>query len=353
TSGGLFITPGALQPQFAGGNCPIRGGCSCPLEFGFCPARCGPTQTPAPCSDAFVTKISADGSVVLYSTYFGSAADDTLEGANDITLDQAGNVYLTGYGKLSATAGAVQLGGGDGFLAKLTLGARNATVATVSAASYLGPQLAQESLAVGFLDAFGAGAESLRARVRDSGGTERDAQVFFSGFGQINFQIPPETAIGDALVNVTSGGAVIANGALQVVKVAPGVFSADASGGGLVAAVALRQKPDNTQIYESIIRFDPALNKIVAVPIDLGPDGDRVFLAIFGTGWRFRSSETAAKVMIGGVEVPALYVGLQGTFKGVDQINVELTRALAGKGEVDLEVMVDSKMTNTTRVNIK
>jgi len=37
----------------------------------------------------------------------------------------------------------------------------------------------------------------------------------------------------------------------------------------------------------------------------------------------------------------------------VDQINVELTRTLAGKGEVDLEVMVDGKVANKTRVNIK
>src|SRR5262249_24198446 len=111
--------------------------------------------------------------------------------------------------------------------------------------------------------------------------------------------------------------------------VAPGVFSADASGGGLVAAVAQRQKPDGAVTYEAIVRFDPAVNKFVAIPIDLGPDGDHVFLSIFGTGWRFRSSETAAKVKVGGVEVPVLYVGLQPTLEGVDQINVELTRTLA------------------------
>src|SRR5262245_6655674 len=352
---GYPVTPGALQSGFAGGPCvtpmPV---CSCPLKFGFCPLRCQllPPPNTSTCTDAFVSKINADGTALLYSTYLGSATTTLSEIATDITLDAAGNVYVIGIADLPATPGAFQ-SSGSGFIAKLTIGARSTAVAAVSAASYQGPQLAQESLAVGFLDAFGAGAENLRARVRDSAGTERDAQVFFSGFGQVNFQIPPETVIGDALVKVTSGGGVIASGALQVVKVAPGVFSVDASGGGLVAAVALRQKPDNTQTYEPIIRFDPTLNKIVAIPIDLGPDGDRVFLAIFGTGWRFRSSETAAKVVVGGVEVPVLYVGAQGTFRGVDQINVELTRALTGKGEVDLEVMVDGKAANTTRVDIK
>lgn len=78
-----------------------------------------------------------------------------------------------------------------------------------------------------------------------------------------------------------------------------------------------------------------------------------MFLAIFGTGWRFRSSETSGKVKIGGVDLPVLYIGLQPTLFGVDQINVELTRNLAGKGEVDLEVMVDDKVANRTRVTIK
>ncbi len=354
TSGGLFVTPGALQPQFAGGNCPIVSGCRCPLEFGACPARCvpGPTDSGI-CSDAFVAKISADGTAVLYSTYLGSVADQTIEVTNDIALDQAGNVYLTGHGKLTATEGAAQLGRLDGFVAKLTLSARRAAVTTVSAANYRGPQLAQESLAVSFLDAFGAGAENLQARVRDRTGTERDAAVFFSGSGQVNFQIPPGTAIGDATASITNNGAAIANGALQVVQVAPGVFTADSSGAGLASAVAQRQTPDGAVTFEAVIRFDPAQNKIVAVPINFGSEGDRVFLAIFGTGWRFRSSVSATKVTIDGIEVPALYVGAQPTFNGLDQLNVELPRTLAGKGEVDLKVTVDDKTANTTRVTFK
>jgi uncharacterized protein (TIGR03437 family) len=298
-------------------------------------------------------KINAAGTRLLYSSYLGNTGFD--EFARSIAVDAAKNVYVTGIGRAPSTPGAFQDANGNGFVAKLDLGARSANANTVSAANYRGPQIAQESLAVAFLDAFGGVLTNLGAKVRDSAGTERVATVFFAGFGQVNIQIPPGTAIGDAMASITSNanGVPIATGPLQVVKVAPGVFSLDASGSGVVAAFVQRHKPDGSFTQESIFSFDPALNKFIAVPIDLGPETDRVFLAIFGTGWRFRSSETSAQVKIGGVDVPVPYVGLQPSNIGLDQINVELIRTLAGKGEVDLEVMVDGIAANTTRVAIR
>ncbi len=43
--------------------------------------------------DAFVTKLKADGSALVFSTYFGGAGDDT---GNGIASDISGNAYLTG-----------------------------------------------------------------------------------------------------------------------------------------------------------------------------------------------------------------------------------------------------------------
>ncbi len=44
-------------------------------------------------SDAFVTKLSADGQTILYSTYLGGGHD---EGAQDIELDADGSIYIAG-----------------------------------------------------------------------------------------------------------------------------------------------------------------------------------------------------------------------------------------------------------------
>ena len=40
-------------------------------------------------------------------------------------------------------------------------------------------------------------------------------------------------------------------------------------------------------------------------------------------------------------------------FAGLDQINVKLPRSLAGRGEVNLEMVVDGKVANVVRVVIR
>ncbi len=57
------------------------------------PAGSGHGEGPAGGPNAFVTKLSADGSTILYSTYFGGSGDDR---ANGIVVDSEGNAYVTG-----------------------------------------------------------------------------------------------------------------------------------------------------------------------------------------------------------------------------------------------------------------
>ncbi len=72
--------------------------------------------------DAFVSKLSADGSTLVYSTFLGGAGYD---GGRGIALDTSGNAYVTGYTQSNAfptTAGAAQTtlnGTEDAFVTKL------------------------------------------------------------------------------------------------------------------------------------------------------------------------------------------------------------------------------------------
>ncbi len=146
---------------------------------------------------------------------------------------------------------------------------------------------------------------------------------------------------------------MIATGVAQIAAVAPGLFSANATAQGVAAASALRVRADGSQSYEVVAQFDQAQNKFVALPIDPGPATDQVFLVLFGTGIRFRSSLSAVTAKIGGADADVLYAGAHGGFVGLDQVNVRVPRSLAGRGEVDIVLMVDGRMANVVRVSIR
>jgi len=240
-----------------------------------------------------------------------------------------------------------------------------AQVTSVSAASFLGAELAAESIIAGFGVSLATRVEvattqplptdlaGTKVMVRDSTGTERLAPQFFVSPGQANYQMPPGTANGTATVTVTSGDNKLSIGAVQVTSVAPGVFAANANGQGVMAATILRVKPDGTQIFEPVTRFDSATGRFVPVPIDLGPETDQVFLVMYGTGFRLRSALSAVNVKIGGTDVEVLYASVAPGFIGLDQANVRLTRSFIGRGDVDVVMTVEGKMTNITGLNFR
>ncbi len=238
-------------------------------------------------------------------------------------------------------------------------------VAIVSAASFTGAMIASESIAAAFGTALATCTQTATARplptslcgttvkVKDSLGVERLAPLFFVAPPQINFQIPPGTAIGTAQVTVTNGNGLISVGTAPIVLVAPGLFTANANGQGVAAAVALRVKAGGAQTFELIARLDTTINRFVTTPIDLGPLGEQVFLILYGTGIRFRSTLSTVTVKIGGVDAPVSFAQAQGSLIGLDQINALIPRSLIGRGEVDVTLTVEGKAANTVRVNIK
>ena len=230
---------------------------------------------------------------------------------------------------------------------------------------YLSTSLAPESI----VSAFGSGLATATlaaastplpttlagttVKVRDSAGTERLAPLFFVSPAQINYLIPAGTASGGATITITSGDGSVSTGVSQITSVAPGLFTASASGQGVAAAIALRIKADGTQSFEPIAQFDPAQSKFVAVPLDLGPETDQVFLLLFGTGIRYRTSLSAVNAQVGGTNAQVNFAGAQGAFAGLDQVNARLSRSLIGRGEVDVALTVDGKPANTIKASIK
>lgn len=291
-----------------------------------------------------------------YSWTFGEGVGSS-QASTTHTYDTPG-VYSWGVTVSQGGASASQSG-------TITITPRANPLACTSAASFATSGLASESIVA----AFGAGlATSTQiagtvplptslagtvVKVKDSANVERVAALFFVSSGQINYQIPPGTAPGNATVTVTSGDGGLSSGTMLVATVSPGLFTASSNGQGVAAALALRVKGDGTQSFEEISRFDAGQNKFVSLPIDLGPQTDQVFLILFGTGIRSRSALSAVTAGIGGTSSEVLFAGAQGGFVGLDQVNVRLARTLIGRGEVDLALSVDGAAANTVRVNIR
>jgi uncharacterized protein (TIGR03437 family) len=240
-----------------------------------------------------------------------------------------------------------------------------APAAAVSAASFAPNTLAMESIGAVF------GAElSLHTAVATPhplpdtlagtrvafftpSGEMRFALLFFISPAQINFQVPTDVAQGKTLLFVIHTNEAVASTSLFTQAVSPGLFAANANGQGVASGLALRIKADGSQSYEPLARYDAAQQRYVAVPINLGPATDRVFLVLFGTGFRHRSSLSAETVTIGGVNAEVLYAGAQGAFVGLDQLNLALLRALAGRGEVEIAGMAETTKFNQLRETIQ
>jgi uncharacterized protein (TIGR03437 family) len=242
-------------------------------------------------------------------------------------------------------------------------GAAGETLASVSAASYNG-ELASESIAAAFGESLADGTVSatslplpttlggVTVKVKDSEETERDAPLFFVSPGQINYLVPAGLSAGIANVSVFKGTARAANTTIPITATAPALFTANASGQGVPAAVVLRVRGE-AQTIEPLARYDEGLKQFVPVPIDLGPEGDQVFLILFGTGFRAANSSEAISMTIGGESAEVFFVGATPGLAGLDQANVLLPRSLAGKGEVRVEFVADNRSANDVIVSVR
>ena len=189
--------------------------------------------------------------------------------------------------------------------------------------------------------------------VKDRLGVERNALLFFVSPTQVNFLIPVGTASGSAAIIAKSSDGILSVTNTEIAAVAPSLFSASATGQGLAVAVVQRRKANGAISYEATSRFDSNLGRLVAIPIDLSQPTDQVFLLLYGTGIKNRSSLSAVQVQLGGTSVEALYAGATTEFAGLDQVNIRLPQSLAGRGTLNIGMIIDGQSGNTVTVSIK
>jgi uncharacterized protein (TIGR03437 family) len=181
--------------------------------------------------------------------------------------------------------------------------------------------------------------------------------LFFISPQQINFApfpglFPPVG--GAALLSVKRNGRVVAAGMVQLETLAPALFSANANGLGVAAAVALRVKANGTQVYEAVARLDPTTKRYVTAPLDLSVPNEQVFLILFGTGFRFKNDFSYLAASIDGTPASVAFVGAQSeTLVGLDQANLLIPNSLVGRGEVGVTLTVDGKTSNPVKIALR
>lgn len=180
--------------------------------------------------------------------------------------------------------------------------------------------------------------------VTDSSGVSRTAPLMYVSPAQINFVVPSGTAAGVAQF---AAGAATTSGTIQ--SVAPTLYSMSGDGRGVAAANAIRV---TGQVQSPVAVFQCTGAVCSATPLALTANST-VYLVLYGTGIRNRSSLTNVTANINGLNAPILYAGPQSTYQGLDQVNLELPASLTGSGTVNIVLTVDGQTANVVTVDIQ
>jgi uncharacterized protein (TIGR03437 family) len=202
-----------------------------------------------------------------------------------------------------------------------------------------------------FLPQLSGGNTSSASVVRING---KDQITNFLSASQLRARISSNEVRGKSSVTITvftptANGGLESNAiALNVVSSAPAPQVTK-----LEPALAVVGSSPGTQIFEPLIMFDPMQNRYVPRPVVIGPEGERVFLVLFGTGFRHNSGISAVAAILDGLRLPATFAGAQGNLTGVDQLNIELAQSLKGRGQVILNCTINGRAANPVSIVVQ
>jgi uncharacterized protein (TIGR03437 family) len=308
--------------------------------------------------DIHTATLLADGHVLIVGGYDGDAYDTgvpVLTDGEDYdpstgSFTSAGSlVHLReGHTATLLSDGRVLIAGGGAYHTQTTAELYIPPLRAVSIAGLTG-RLAPESLASLFGSRLAVAAETadplspptslggISLRLIDSAGLVAFAPLLYVSPAQIIFKVPAATA-GEVTLEVVNAPAPMSRTTIRVENIAPTLFAYDDN---TAIAYALRVEPNGKQTVLSVLG-----------PIVL--DNRPVYLVLYATGIRNRSSLANVQFTIGGIRLPVQYAGPEGSsIPGLDQVNVLLTSSLKGTGIANLVVTVDGISSNAVSVDIR
>ena len=307
-------------------------------------------------------KVNADGTVTLYgitSTVSGNgdqgADPNKLVAITDVLANTdpavAANEKFTIL--RNAAYGEVLRGVAFSPSAMLQKGAvissaasQNSTaLAPGSLASVYGVDLATGA-SVSNMAPFPTAVGSISVTLTYSGTRTVAAPLLYVSSTQINFLVPTEVPPGPASIQVSNGNAAES---IQINAVAPSLFTLNNF--GLAAASTLLVSSSGAQT-PGVVYSATSAGIITAAPINLGGASDTAYLILYGTGLQ-AAGTAGVKVTVNGVNAVITYAGPQGSFAGLDQVNLILPASLAGKGNVSVVLTAAGIQANPVQIAIK
>ena len=185
--------------------------------------------------------------------------------------------------------------------------------------------------------------------IKDSAGVLRLGGLSFVSPAQINYVLPAASAVGPATITVTSASGATASGTVPIARVAPALFAINAA--GVAAATAIRVNSDGSQSPVTVFQCGATADSCVPAPIDVSTG--TVYLTLYGTGIKNRTSLPNVSCTIGGMDATVLFAGAQGDFPALDQVNVQIPGTLKGRGGVPIVVTADGQNTNTVTIAVQ
>jgi hypothetical protein len=231
--------------------------------------------------DAFVTKLNASGTAILFSTYLGGADDDI---SNAIAVDSAGNVLIAGVTASSAfptTGGAVRrtcsvaANGSclDAFVAKL-----NATGSTLIYSTYLG----------------GTGDDEARGIAVDSvGNAYVTGKTASANFPVTGGAFSTDGTSGGFVTKLTPAGAVVYSTYLGAGSGAaePNGIAVDSSGNAYIAGATPSTTANGTDVF--ITKLNPSGTGVIYSQFLRGTKDDAAAgVAVDGSGNAYVTGKT-------------------------------------------------------------
>jgi uncharacterized protein (TIGR03437 family) len=195
------------------------------------------------------------------------------------------------------------------------------------------------------------------ATITDSSGTTAPIGLIAVTPSQVNAVLPAGLQTGEATINLMSSSGVQDYGDVALVTVAPALFTADESGGGVAAAEVVIAHRDGSQTFIGAIASCNS-SGCTPIPINLGSSTDQAVLELFGTGIRGAGGASKVTVAVGNTQGMVLYSGAQGGgatgyYYGLDQVNVLLPRSLVGSGTVNVVLTAGGQAANTVTMDIQ